>query len=56
MNTENKEKSTKSETAENPGLIKRIIKNLDTAMKKKADAQSEGSSCCSGDDKGGKCC
>ena len=41
-----------------PGFFNRILTNIDTKMKEKADEQAKNSQCCSGDDKGkgGKCC
>ncbi|NCG09055.1 MAG: hypothetical protein GWO81_05740 [Verrucomicrobia bacterium] len=50
-----------SETAAKPepeGFFKRIFTKMDTAMKAKAEAQSD-NACCSDDQsdgKGGKCC
>ena len=47
-----------SEKAEPEGFFKRIFTKMDTAMKAKAEAQSN-NACCSGDQsdgKGGKCC
>ena len=51
--------TTQTETREKPGFFKRLFNRIDQTMKEKAEKQaSEGSSCCSGDDKdkGGKCC
>lgn len=47
-----------SEKAEPEGFFKRIFTKMDTAMKAKAEAQSN-NACCSGDQsdgEGGKCC
>jgi len=44
-----------SETEKKPGFFSRMLQKLDNSMKQKAE-KSQQSSCCSGDDKGGKCC
>lgn len=38
-----------------PGLFARLVRRVDEAMKRKADEQAR-QGCCSGKDKGGKCC
>lgn len=40
-----------------PGLLGRLVRKLDEAMKRKAEEKSGGGSCCGGSsNKGGKCC
>jgi len=44
-------------STEKPGFFTRIFSKMDSAMKEKADAKAQNSSCCSGkDSKGNKCC
>ena len=54
------DKPAKFKTSEKPSFFKRIVNKVDSAMKAKADQQSEESNCCGGsgssDGKGGKCC
>lgn len=42
--------------AEKPGMLKQFFSSLDSKMKAKAEEKSQQSSCCSGNDSGGKCC
>lgn len=56
MKEQTKETQTRTETTEKPGFFKRMVDKIDNAMKTKAEEKSQQGSCCSGSDKGGKCC
>jgi hypothetical protein len=59
MQTEQANPTPKTQPAEDcckPGFFKRLVRKLDAAMKTKAEEKAEQGSCCSGNDKSGKCC
>lgn len=56
MSNETKEQPQSTKTKK-PGFFQKVVSKLDASMKDKADAKAQQSSgCCSGSDKGGKCC
>ena len=56
MTEETQNKPKTPEPAEpKKGFFQRVFTKLDQSMKEKADEKAR-NSCCSGDDKGGKCC
>lgn len=55
--SEQTSKITSTDKSAKPGFFKKMMGKLDASMKEKANAKSQQSNgCCSGSDKGGKCC
>jgi len=56
MSKTNQETTTTPKQEAKPGFFTRMVSKIDSSMKEKAEANAQQNECCSGNDKGGKCC